>query len=130
MKGAIMRYVVPSSVLPTLLGCGKASTKVAWRLFAEYGVISTVLDFKRSTWMLLTPFSSFRKLPETDYDEILMMSLEKMADEYGDMTCLIVPCEDLFKDFVERNRQALERRFLIRTPDSAHNISPRKKRRI
>ncbi len=125
-----MRYVVPSSVLPILLGCGKTSIKVAWRLFAKYGVISTVLDIKRSPWMLLTPFSTFRRLPETDYDEILMMSLEKMADEYGDMTCLIVPCEEFFEGFVERNLPILEKRLIIRTPDSAHRISSRKQRGI
>ena len=123
VKGATMRYVVPSSVMPILLGCGKASTKVAWRLFAEYNVISTVLDYKRSAWMLLSPFSAFRKLPDTDYDEITMMSLEKMADEHSEMTCLIVPCNEFFEGFIKRNRETLEKRFLLRAPESAHRIS-------
>ena len=124
-----MRYAVPSSVLPLLLGCGRASTRVAWRLFAEYNALSTVLDFNRSPWMLLTPFSAFRRLPRTDYDEIIMMSLEKTADEHSEMTCLIVPCNEFFERFVSRNREALEKRFLIRKPESAHRISQKKEQR-
>ena len=118
-----MKYAVRSAVMPLLLGFGKTSVKTSLRLTAKYGMIPMVLDQKRALGSFFTLFSSFRRLPDTDSDEILMMSLERLADEYCDMTCVIIPCEERYKKFVSRNRARLESRFLLRTPDTACLLS-------
>ena len=124
-----MKYVVRDSVMYLLLGLGKTSIKTSWRLIAKYGVLPTVLDKKRSLSSFLLVFSTFRRLPDSDSDEILMMSLDRLADEYKDMTCVIIPCEKYYKKFVSRNRAALESRFILRTPETAFDLSQSKKQR-
>ena len=120
-----MKYTVRSAVMPLLLGFGKTSVKTSWRLTVKYGIVPTVLDKNKSLVSFFTLFSSFRKLPDTNSDDILLMSLERVADEYGDMTCVIIPCEESYKKFVSKNRQLLESRFILRTPDTACQLSPR-----
>lgn len=121
-----MKYAVRSAVMPILLGFGKASIKTSWRLIAKYGILPTILDKKRSLGSFFTLFSMFRRLPDSDSDEILLMSLERISDEYGDMTCVIIPCSLPYERFVSRNRAKLENRFILRTPDTACQISPMK----
>ena len=121
-----MKYTVRSSVMPLLLGFGKESVKTSWRLTVKYGIVPTVLDKKKTLGSFFTLFSMFRKLPDTNSDEILLMSLYRIADEYGDMTCVIIPCEAAYRKFVSRNRHLLESRFILRTPDTACQMSPMK----
>ena len=118
-----MKYAVRSALMPLLLGFGKTSIKTSWRLVTKYGLLSTILDKK----FPLGSFFVFRKLPDSKSDEILLMSLERIADEHGDMTCVIVPCEPKYVKFVSRNKSRLENRFIIRTPENACQISPMKK---
>ena len=121
-----MKYAVRSSVMPLLLGFGKTSIKTSWRLTVKYGLLPTVLDKKRSLGSFFTALSMFKRLPDTDSDEILLMSLERIADEYRDMTCVIIPCEEYYKRFVSRNRAHLEGRFILRTPETACQMVPTK----
>ena len=118
-----MKYTVRSTVMPLLLGFGKTSIKTSWRLISKYGLLSTILDKKFS----LGSFFVFRKLPDSSSDEILLMSLERIADEHSDMTCVIIPCEPKYAKFVLKNKSRLENRFIIRTPENACQISPIKK---
>ena len=121
-----MKYAVRSAVMPILIGFGKTSVKTSWKLIVKFGILPTVLDKKRSLGSFFASLSMFRKLPDTDSDEILLMSLERLADEYGDMTCVIIPCERYYENFVSRNRARLESRFILRTPDTACLMSPMK----
>ena len=123
-----MKEVIYSTVTPLLLGYGSVSKKTAWRLFACYRLISTVLDQKRSLGSFFSLFSVFRRLPPSANDDFLLMSLEKLADENSDTICLLVPCEKSYADFVERNRSRLEVRFILRSPQNACNIKPTKQR--
>lgn len=119
-----MRDVIYSSVRPLMLGDGKTARQAAWRFFAAYGVTSTVMDIKRSLISSLSPFLSFRHLPPVKADEFILMSLERFADEAPDVTVIIVPCEELFRDFIDRNLARLEARFIIRSPERVCDVRP------
>lgn len=119
-----MRDVVTSAVRPLLLGYGKVARQTAWRFFAEYGVTSTVLDRKRTLGAYLSLFFSFRPLPDSESDEFILMSLDRLADEMGDLTLLVVPCSPFYFDFIKRNRERLETRFILRSPEKACNVRP------
>ena len=88
-----MRDVVTSAVRPLLLGYGRVARQTAWRFFAEYGVMSTVLDKKRTLGSYFSVFSSFRLLPSSESDEFIIMSLERIADEMGELTLIVVHTE-------------------------------------
>jgi len=119
-----MRDVVTSAVRPLLLGCGKVARQTAWRFFAEYSVTSTVLDRRRTFGSYFSLFFSFRSLPCSDSDEFIIMSLERLADEMGDLTLMIVPCTPFYRELVKRNRERLETRFILRSPEKVCNVRP------
>lgn len=119
-----MRDVVTSAVRPLLLGYGRVARQTAWRFFAEYGVMSTVLDKKRTLGSYFSVFSSFRLLPSSESDEFIIMSLERIADEMGELTIIVVPCSPFYRDFIKRNRERLETRFILRSPEKACNVRP------
>lgn len=119
-----MRDVVTSAVRPLLLGYGKVARQTAWRFFAEYSVTSTVLDRRRTFGSYFSLFFSFRSLPCSDSDEFIIMSLERLADEMGDLTLMIVPCTPFYRELVKRNRERLETRFILRSPEKVCNVRP------
>ena len=121
-----MRDVVISAVRPLLLGYSKVSRLTAWRFFAKYGVVSTVLDQKRTVGSYFTLFSVFRFLPSALSDEFTLMSLERIADEMGEFTVVIIPCTEEYSAFVKRNREWLETRFILRSPENACRMTPLK----
>ena len=120
-----MKYAVRSAVMPLLLGFGKTAAKTSWKLISKYGLVPTVLDKKFS----LGSFLIFRKLPDSASDEILLMSLEKIADEHPEMTCVIIPCTPIYAKFISRNKALLESRFILRNPENACQMSPTKRKK-
>ena len=116
-----MRDVVMTAVRPLLLGGGRVARETAVRFFMEYRVFSVLLDRKRPLFSL---FTSFTQLPDTRSDEFLLMSLERLGDELSDVTCLVIPCNEEFEAFVKRNRERLETRFILRSPELACEVCP------
>lgn len=125
-----MREVIFSAVRPLILGDGKAANLTAWRFFASYGVRSTVMDKKRSFGSYFCPFFSFKHLPPTDSDEFILMSLELFADENADMTIILIPAGDFYREFTKRNLSRLESRFIIRSAETACNVKPYQKYKV
>lgn len=58
----------------------------------------------------------FSPLSETYDDEFTLLSLDRFAAEREENTCLLVPCSKGHAVFIEQNKQALEKRFIIRLP--------------
>lgn len=125
-----MREVVFSAVRPLILGDGKLARRTAWRFFAEYGVMSTVLDKKRTIGSYFSLFSSFRHLPPTSSDDFILMSLERVADETPDVTLIVTPCNEIYRDLIKRNLAWFESRFIIRAPEKVCDVRPTQRHRI
>jgi predicted ATP-grasp superfamily ATP-dependent carboligase len=87
--------------------------------------MSVVLDRERDALSYFSIVSRFKPLPKIKSDEFVLMSLEKIALEHEDMNLLLIPCTDLYSSFVERNREWIEKRFIIRFPENAETILPR-----
>ena len=125
-----MREVVLSAIHPLILGDGKEARLTAWRFFAAYGVRSTITDQKRSLATLLCPFSAFRRLPPTSSDEFILMSLERFADENPDLTVILIPTSDFYRELIDRNRAQIEARFIIRSSQNACKVTPFQRQKI
>ena len=123
-----MREVVFSAIRPLILGDGRLARQTAWRFFAAYGVTSTVLDKKRTLGSYFSIFSSFKHLPPTSSDDFILMSLERIADETPDVTLIVTPCTEFYREFVKRNLPWLESRFMIRSPEKVCDVRPSQRR--
>lgn len=119
-----MKDAIATSVFPILLGSCKVARKTYRKLFRIYGLTSVVLDEETSALSYFSIVSRFKPLPKMKSDEFVLMSLNKFSSEHDDMTLLLIPCTDLYSEFVERNRAWLEKRFIIRSPENAENIAP------
>ena len=112
-----MRGAVSFSVTPIMLGFGNMTLKTARSLFFKYFLVSNVFDRNARFYIRLLPFVSFVRLAPSQSDSFTLMALDRFTSEYGDSTYLLIPCTEEFKSFTERNRDALESRFIIRSPE-------------
>lgn len=112
-----MRGAVSVSVTPVLLGSGSLSIKVAWSLFWRYFLVSNLFDRSVPLHLKLLTFISARKLSPSLDDRFTFMTLERFTAEYGDSTYLLIPCTEEFQSFTERNRDSLENKFIVRSPE-------------
>lgn len=115
MKDAIARNVISGSVLPMLLGDNKDSRRLARRLFWHFNLRSHIFARKCSLTLSLMLSAVFSPLPDSDSDEFVLMTVERFAAEHDEMTFLLVTCSKEAEAFIEKNRSALENRFLIRS---------------
>lgn len=122
-----MRMTLSMSVKAVLLGGGGLTFRVAFSLFTKYMLSSHVFSCKAPFYRRLPFFSAFHSLPDPQNDALTLMALEHLQREYGESTYLLIPCDELSNAFVSRNKEYLERRFIVRYPDdvfSAKNVFP------
>ena len=112
-----MRSTVSISVKPVLLGGGKLSMKIALSLFLRYMVSSCVFSKELPIYRKLLPIVRFKELPKSKNDKLTLMALDHFVKEYGESTYLLIPCDKEHAALVSRNREALENKFIIRSPE-------------
>ena len=116
VKEETMRTTIMMSVKPIILGTSAEALKTAFSLFRRYSLSSCVFDIKVPFIYRFIAFISQRKISSSD-DRFITMSLDHYIREYGESTYLLIPCTEEHIRFVERNRDALENKFLIRSPE-------------
>lgn len=112
-----MRSTVSVAVKPVILGGGRLAIKTAFSLFTRYMLSSCVFSEELPFYRRLLLFARFRELPKTKNDTLTLMELEHFVNEYGELTYLLIPCTKALAAFVSRNRDALEDKFIIRSPE-------------
>ena len=113
-----MKKAISMSVKPVILGSEKLSSKLAFLLFIKYWLISCVFDEKIGFLSKINIFSSCRMLSSSYDDRFILMNLERFVVEHEEWaTFLLIPTTERYKDFVERNREKLESKFIIRFPE-------------
>ena len=112
-----MRSTVSVAVKPVLLGGEKLALKIALLLFLRYMVSSCVFSKELPFFRKLLIFARFKELPSSKNDKLTVMALEHYANEYGDSTYILIPCDEEHAELVWRNKEILENRFIIRTPE-------------
>ena len=113
-----MNTAVAWSVKPIILGSDTLALRIASRLFFRHWICSCIFDSRISFIFRLCLFSKFRKIPIIKSD-FLMMELERFTQEFSEWsTFLLIPTTAEYRNFVISNRNALEKRFIILTPES------------
>ena len=111
-----MRTTIMMSVKPILLGGSATAIRTATALFLRYSLSSCAFVSQATLLYRLLPFVLCRILSNTD-DCFVTMALDHFTREYGESTYILIPCTDAYRRFVERNRDTLEKRFIIRYPE-------------
>jgi len=122
-KGKFMRTTIMMSVKPLLLGNSAKSLKIAFSLFLRYSLSSYIFVKDIPFFYRFIPFVSCLRLSESSDDRFVFMSIEHFTREYGESTYLLIPCTEKYRDFVDNNREILENKFIIRSPDEILNRS-------
>ena len=102
---------------PIILGNTSAAYKVAARLFFRYGLISNIFARTQTIASHLLFFTRFNPLPESRNDCFTLMALERFYVEQGESTYLLIPADGEHEDFVKRNSDVLETKFILRRPE-------------
>ncbi len=114
---------------PVLLGNSALARKLARELYMRFGIVSYICDTKKNFWSSLS-FSYIQfKVCSPDCDELLCTELFDISAL--DETCVfaVIPCTDVFSDFLSRNTEKIEGRYIISEPDKIYESFPLLRRR-
>ena len=109
-----MNEVWQDCLFPVMLGSGTVCHACVRQMGRHLGVESTVLTGRRALTLRFLPRVHLVSAPSTLPDEILLNILTDINDESGLRVPLLVLCDEEYVGFVERNRKALEARFVLR----------------
>ena len=109
--------------VPYLLGNCKRSHGLSLRIYKKFGIISVVCDSRRSFWDILDPTSMTAVLAPTDSARLIAEQLLSLTDETFGTLPLLIPMSDEYADAVLRERETLEKRFIICKPDELFSPS-------
>ena len=99
--------------LPFLLGSNKLSHKLSAKMLRKYGIVSLILDEKRSVRDLFDLSSHFFLLCQTDEHSMLADELSAIAQRYEYVLPILVPCSKKYEELVDRLSDKLETEFVI-----------------
>ena len=113
-----MKNTIAWSVKPIILGDGRVASRLAFFLFFKHWLRAAVFGRRRTPPLASPLFAKYRKIPDIK-DEFLIMTLERFAEESCEWsTLLLIPTTEEYRRVVESNRDRLEKRYIIRTPES------------
>lgn len=124
MNNAQLRDEARFYFVPVLLGSNAASRKLSRRIFRKYGIVSYLLDEKRSLPDLLNISGKFLKLPPNEADEITVKRLKSIAESAQYTLPILIPCDEKYRLFTQRCKSALEPFFVLSDEHLALTDSP------
>lgn len=104
--------MIRASVIPVLLGASPRAFCLAWKIYLRSGIISYICDERQSAAHALNPCSKFFPLISASDSSVMIDALTYLAAD-PDHLPIIIPCNDFYRDFTDRNRDLLEARFII-----------------
>lgn len=107
--------ILAGEIVPVLLGFSQETTETARRMYQRYKVVSHVfcshvpLPFRISFCMKFHIFS------HSSGDRLMLEVLDDFVRKFdkADVLLYLIPCTEAYANLVWRNRDALERRFVI-----------------
>lgn len=109
-----MNDLLHDCLYPVMLGSNTLCHACVRQMQKQYRVGSTVLTGKRALTLRIVPSVTLVAAPPTLPDELLLTILRDVELNGGARVPLLVLCDQRYGDFVERNREALEARFILR----------------
>lgn len=124
MSNRDVREYASTYFLPLLLGSNKRSHKISSKILRKYGIMSFVLDEKRSVYDFFDVSSHFVRLCQAIDPSILSDELESIAKRYEDILPILVPCSPKYEQLVDKIASELETTFVICNAEEVFISSP------
>ena len=110
--------------LPLLLGSNRRAHKLGAKILRKYGIVSFVLDEKRSIYSFFDLSSHFVPLCKTEEYSILSDELLAIAHRYSDNLPILIPCSPKYAELIDKLSHELETAFVICDSDRVFSDSP------
>ena len=110
-----LKAEIAASTIPILLGNGRASSLIAWRLYRTIGTVSLHLGTKRQLTDLVSLYSVFH--PAATDHRLLLEQLSDIFEEFDAYLLFLVPTDKPSRDFLAANRDFLQTRFILSEPN-------------
>lgn len=114
------REMLRECVVPVLLGDNFSAHLFAARIYFLCGVSSYVCDDKRRALDFFSPFSRHYSLVARS--DVALEALGYLSSQ-KELLPIIVPCDKYYTDFVAKNRDFLEARFVISDRESFFSLA-------
>ena len=124
MSNRDVREYASTYFLPLLLGSNNVSHKISSKILRKYGIVSFVLDEKRSVYDFFDVSSHFVRLCQANEPSILADELEAIAAHYEYILPILVPCSKKYAQLVDKIASELETTFVICNADEVFISSP------
>ena len=112
--------------VPFLLGDNQASHRLSKKIYKKYGIVSFILDKKRTAADIWDLSSRFLKLINTENQELITLQLIDLAEQSPYTLPLLIPCSEEHELLVKKDRELLETRFVISSENLLLTDSPLK----
>lgn len=124
MSNKDVREYASAYFLPILLGSNRLSHKLSAKILRKYGIVSLVLDQKRSLYSFFDFSSHFVPLCPTQEPSIFLDELCSFAKRYGDNLPILIPCSPEYAELIADLSADLEPAFVICDADKVFSDSP------
>ena len=112
-----MEELLHECLHPVMLGANALCHACVREMEKQYGIGSTVLTGKRALTLRFLPTVTLVNAPATLSDQMLLTVLGDVAYSGGGRIPLLVLCDRRYEGFVMRNKESLEQRFILRSPE-------------
>ena len=111
----IMEDILSGELVPVLLGLSTEANETAHRMYRKYGVLSHVFGERIPFQMRFSLCMKIHTIRHTANDELMLRALIDFSEQLGnaDVILYLIPCTERYANMVWRNRDLLERRFVI-----------------
>lgn len=123
-----MDYIKPDALagelVPVLLGLSQEVSETARRMYRDYGVVSHVFCEKIPLAMRLSLCMKFHLIKHTSDERLMTEALQDFAVQLGraDVILYLIPCTEEYANFVWKNCEDLERKFVIASKEEMYRV--------
>ena len=116
--------LLSGELVPVLLGTSPDTLRAARRYFKKYGTISHVFGDRIALPTRLSLCMKYHFVRHHAGDHLMLTALKDYAKQLGnaDLILYLIPCTEDYANFIWRNREILERFFVIANSDEMEEV--------
>lgn len=111
----IEKEILSGEIVPVLLGASAEAIQTAKRFFKQYGRISHLFCDRLPLSAALSFCIKSHIVRHGSGDRLMLTALKDYANQFrhADVILYLVPCTEIYANFIWRNREELEHDYVI-----------------
>ena len=116
--------LLSGELVPVLLGTSPDTVRTARRYFKKYGTVSHVFGDRIALQARISLCMKYHFVRHHAGDHLMLTALKDYAKQLGnaDLILYLIPCTEDYANFIWRNRETLERFFVIANSDEMEEV--------